>query len=86
MPSGLLNPRNLVLLLVALLIAFALLPQLFTSVVDFAGLAILGSFGGGAALALIIGTITLAAVVIAVVDQAFGGGITRAVVRRVRRR
>lgn len=82
MPGGLLNPRQLVLLLVALLIAFALLPSLFTAVVNFADLAILGSFSGGSSLALIVGTVALAAVVVAVVDSAFGGKISSAIGRR----
>lgn len=85
MGSGLLNPRNLVLLVVTLTIAFALLPGLFTDITTFAGLAILGSFSGGSNLALVIGTVALAAIVLAVVDQAFGGRVTSYIGRRLRR-
>lgn len=86
MGKGLLDPRALIGLFVALLIAFAILPSLFADITTFAALAILGSFGGGTSLPLIVGTVLLAALVLAVVDMAMGGRATGAIRRRMRRR
>lgn len=75
----------LVGILVFILIAFNLLPAILTGVVDAAGLAIVGSFSGGSALILIVGTVVIAGLILWIVSMFFPG-TAASVARRVTRR
>lgn len=76
---------NLIAVLVFVLVAFAVLPAILTSVTDTASLAILGSFSGGSALVLLVGTIVIAGLILWIINFFFPGAIG-GVVRRVARR
>jgi hypothetical protein len=77
---------KLIAVLVFVLVAFALLPAILTSVSDTAALAILGSFSGGSALILIVGTIVIAGLILWIVNFFFPGAVGGAVARVTRRR
>ena len=78
--------KSLIAVLVFVLIAFALLPTILTSVTDTAGLAILGSFTGGSALVLIVGTVVIAGLIMWIVNFFFPGAVGGATARITRRR
>ena len=77
---------KLIQVLIFVIVAFALLPTILTSVTDTASLAILGSFTGGSALVLIVGTIVIAGLILWIVNfffpRAVSGGISRITKRR----
>lgn len=77
---------SLIGVLVFVLVAFALLPALLTSVTDTAGLAILGSFSGGSALVLIVGTVVIAGIILWIVNFFFPGAVGGTISRVTRRR
>jgi len=79
--------QKLIGVLIFVIVAFALLPTILTSVTDTASLAILGSFTGGSALVLIVGTVVIAGLILWIVNFFFPGAVATGIsaVRRRRR-
>lgn len=78
--------QKLIAVLIFVLVAFALLPTILTSVTDTAALGVVGSFSGGSALILIVGTIVIAGLILWIVNFFFPGAVASGLSRVTGRR